>query len=249
MRATWDGKQRQDRARANRSAASPKPKAEKKVKEVAPPTGMPAPSDDDDADGMSAADSDDVSGDDDEEKASAAGTEDDDDIPAPLPAKARLVGRADVIPAPKKKVKRKLAGELALFGEPKKPKGAKGGLDEKGTRLLGRRKKDVGAEDDDDFGKEIVDLEGQLKGQSPPNGQKDPDGGLKKKPGVLEKTEAAQKVALTLALEEARKKQRKGGSKFAKLRKLLQGSEKKKKDAGAMRVRMIPTRILGEAPP
>jgi hypothetical protein len=40
-------------------------------------------------------------------------------------------------------------------------------------------------------------------------------------------------LALTLALEEARKKQRKSGSKFAKLRKLLQGSEKKKKDAGS----------------
>jgi hypothetical protein len=99
--------------------------------------------------------------------------------------------------------------------------------------LLGRRKKEVKPDDGDDFEKEISDLEGQLKGQSPPDGMKDPDGGLKKKPGVLEKTEAAQKVALTLALEEARKKQKKGGSKFAKLRKLLQGSEKKKKDAGS----------------
>ena len=76
-----------------------------------------------------------------------------------------------------------------------------------------------------------MDLKGQLEGGSPPDGRKDPGGGLKKKPGVLEKTEAAQKLALTLALEEARKKQRKSGSKFAKLRKLLQGSEKKKKDA------------------
>jgi hypothetical protein len=104
-------------------------------------------------------------------------------------------------------------------------------VDQGGSKLLPGRKKEVKPDDDEDLDHEIRELEDQLKGQSPPSGKKDAGGGLKKKEGVLEKTEAAQKVALTMALEEARKKQKKGSSKFAKLRKLLQGSDKKKKDA------------------
>ena len=152
-------------------------------------------------------------------------------IPAPKPSTVHLVGRSEATPAAKKKVKRKLAEELALVEKPKKPKAPKGGLDDKGTMLLRLPKKDVEVDDDDDLNKEIANLTGQLEGGSPPDGRKDPSAGRPEKRRALEKTDAAQNVALTLALEEARKKQRKSGSKFAKLRKLLKGSEKKKSDA------------------